>query len=120
MAEKAISINVKQNSVIPHSEINAIVTVNYQGRFDGIQVNTYVTGTNEQIHFVNIDGKPISLFARLFVSKDEMGTKNFFNFTAKIEQTNLPKQTSVRFRVAIIQEHKEIASDVILVPVAQV
>lgn len=120
MAEKAITISVNQNSVVPQSEINGIVTVNYQGRFDGVQVNTYITGTNEQVHFVNIDGKPISLFARLFVSRDEMGTKNFFNFTAKIEQTNLSKQTSIRFRVAMIQEHKEIASDVIVVPVAQV
>ena len=118
MAEKAIRISVKQNSVIPQSDIDVIVTVNYRGRFDGVQVNTYVTGTNDQVHFVNIDGKPISLFVRLFVSKDAMGKKNSFNFTARVEQTNLPKQTSIRFRAAIIQEHKEIESDVTLVPLS--
>lgn len=120
MAEKAIRISIKQNSVIPQSDINGTVAVNYQGRFDGVQVNTYITGTNDQVHFVNIDGKPISLLVRLFVSRNEMGEKNYFNFTARVEQTNLPKQTSIRFRAAIIQEHKEIESDVILVPVAPV
>ena len=117
---KAIKISVKQNNIIPRSDINGTVTVNYRGRFDGVQVNTYITGTNEQVHFVNVDGKTISLFVRLFVSRDEMGEKNSFDFTARVEQTNLPKQTSIRFRAAIIQEHKEIESDVILVPVAQV
>jgi len=119
VAEKAIRISIKQNSIIPQSDINGTVTVNYRGRFDGVQVNTYITGTNEQVHFVNVDGKPISLFVRLFVSKDAIGNKNFFNFTARVEQANLPKQTSIRFRAAIIQEHKEIESDVIVVPVAQ-
>ena len=118
MAEKAIKINVKQSSIIPRSDINGTVTVNYQGRFDGVQVNTYVTGTNEQVHFINLDGKKISLCVRLFVSRNEMSEKSSFNFTARMEQTNLPKQTSIRFRAAIIQEHKEIESDIIFVPVA--
>lgn len=118
VAEKAIRIRIKQDSVVPQSDINGTVTVNYQGRFDGVQVNTYITGTNEQVHFVNIDGKEISLFVRLFVSRKEMGKNNSFSFTARVEQTNLPKQTSIRFRAAIIQEHKEIESDVILMPVA--
>jgi len=120
VAEKAIRINVKQNNVTPRSDINGTVTVNYHGRYDGVQVNTYITGTNEQVHFVSIDGKPISLLVRLFVSRDAMGEKNSFNFTARIEQTNLPKQSSIRFRAAIIQEHKEIESDVIFVPIVQV
>ena len=118
MAEKAIRISVKQNSVIPQSDINGTVTVNHRGRFDGVQVNTHITGTNEQVHFVDVDGKKISLFVRLFISRNEIGEKNSFNFTARVEQTNLPKQTNIRFRAAIIQEHKEIESDVILVPVA--
>jgi hypothetical protein len=117
VAEKAIRISIKQNSIVPRSDINGTVTVNYRGRFDGVQVNTYITGTNEQVHFINVDGKPISFFVRLFVNRDEMGEKSSFNFAARIEQTNLPKQTSIRFRAAIIQEHKEVESDLVLVPV---
>ncbi len=117
MAEKAIRINVTQKSVVPQSDINGTVTVNYPGRFDGVQVNTYIIGTNEHVHFVNIDGKPFSLFSRLFVSRNEIGEKNHFNFTARVEQSNLPKQTRIRFRAAIIQEHKEIEDDIIFVPV---
>ncbi len=117
MAEKAIRISVKQNNIIPQSDIDGNVTVNYPGRFDGVQVNTYITGTNEHVQFVSVDGKRISMFVRLFVGKEEMGEKNSFNFVARLEQTNLPKQTRIRFRAAIIQQHKEVESDVIFVPV---
>ncbi len=118
VAEKAIKISIKQNNIIPQSDIDGSVTINYSGRFDGVQVNTYVTGTNEHVQFVSIDGKKISLHVRLFVSKEEIGEKNSFNFVARLEQTNLPKQTNIRFRVAIIQQHKEVESDVIFVPLA--
>ena len=117
MVEKAIKIGVKQTSIVPQSDIDGTVTINYRGRFDGVQVNTYVTGTSEQAQFVSIDGKKISLFVRLFVSKNEIGEKNSFNFIARLEQTKLPKQTSIRFRAAIIEQHKEVESDVIFVPV---
>ena len=116
MASKAVEINIEQKIVKPQSNINGIVKINYAGRFDGVQINTYITGTNDQVHFVNVDEKTVSLFARLFVERNEIGEKNSFNFTAKVERINLQKHTSIRFRAAIIQEHKEIASDVITVP----
>ncbi|MFQ5969364.1 MAG: hypothetical protein ACE5J2_02570 [Nitrososphaerales archaeon] len=116
MADKEIEINREQKSIKPQSNINATVTIKYTGRFDGVQVNAYITGTNEQVHFVNVDGKMVSLFGRLFVERNEFGEKNSFNFTAKVEGINLQKHTTIRFRAAIIQEHKEIASDVIAVP----
>jgi hypothetical protein len=120
VVQKAIKISVKQNKIIPQSDVNGNVNVNYHGRFDGVQVNTYITGTNEQLRFVSVDGRPISLYARLFVSRNELCEKNSFNFTARIEQANIPSQTSIRFRAALIQEHKEIESDLILVPVTPV
>lgn len=118
MVEKAIRISITQKSIVPGSDINGTVTLNYPGRFDGVQVNTYIVGTNEHVHFVNVNGRPISIFSRLFVSRNEIGEKNYFNFTAMVEQPNLPKQTRIRFRAAIIQEHKEIEGDIIFVPVA--
>ncbi len=120
MGQKAIKISVEQKNIIPQSDIKGNVTVNYHARFDGVQVNTYITGTNEQLRFVSVDGRPISLHARLFVGRNELGEKNSFSFTARIEQANIPSQTSIRFRAAIIQEHKEIESDLILVPVTPV
>lgn len=118
MAEKAVRISLGQGSVIAGSDFNGAVTVNYQGRFDGVQINTYVIGTNEQVRFVNIDGKTISIPARLYVGRKEMGEKDSFEFKARIEWKDLPKETRIRFRAAIIQEHKEIESDVVLVPVS--
>lgn len=121
MAGKAIRISLEQSSVILGSDFNGAVTVNYQGRFDGVQINTYVIGTNEQVRFVDLDGRTISIPARLYVGRKEMtGEKDSFEFKARIEwgRKDLPKDTRIRFRAAIIQEHKEIESDIVLVPVS--
>tara|TARA_Y100000780_G_C13682381_1_gene416502 strand:- start:727 stop:1110 length:384 start_codon:yes stop_codon:yes gene_type:complete len=109
---KEIQIIMDQNSVIIGSDITGAVTVNYNGRFDGIQVNTYVTGTSDQVFFTNVDGKTTSLLTRLYMSKDSIGDKKSFRFTARVEKI-LYKEARIRFRAAIIQEHKEIVSDTV-------
>ena len=111
---KEIQIIMDQNTAIVGSDITGTVTVNYDGRFDGIQVNTYVTGTSDQILFTNIDGKTTSLLTRLYVSKDAIRDKRSFRFTARVEKSS-QKEARIRFRIAIIQEHKEIVSDTVFV-----
>ncbi|MFQ5920458.1 MAG: hypothetical protein ACE5JV_00385 [Nitrososphaerales archaeon] len=124
MGEKSIRISVEQvdddDGSGAGSDINGTVHLNYRDRFDGVQVNTYVTGAaNEQLHFVSMDGKTISILARLYVSRNEIGEKEAFRFTARLDRKKeeLPKGTKIRLRAAIIQEHKEVESDTILVPV---
>ncbi len=43
---KEIQIIMDQDITVAGSDITGTVTINYGGRFDGIQVNTYVTGAN--------------------------------------------------------------------------
>ncbi len=111
-------ISLEQDSIVPETDFSGTVTVNYNGRFDGVQINTYVTDTNEQVLFVEMNGRPISTPARLYVSRNEMAEKNSFSFKARIARKDFPKNAGVRLRAAIIQEHKEVESDMLLVPVS--
>lgn len=99
---KPITIEVKDGD-----EIEGFVTINYNGRFDGVQINTYVLGSKELIEFVAFDDKSISIPTRLYVPKNDI-KDNQFRFRVITKNT---KGKKIRFRAAIIQEHKEIESD---------
>ena len=101
------SLNIK-----PHIEIKGKIHVNYSGRYDGIVVNTQILNSNQLIVYKSYNGKAISQnLSRLFINKNDM-PQNIAEFTAMIEFE--PSQThDVKFRVSIIQEHKEIESDIV-------
>lgn len=115
---KEIEIHVDQKSRDATSDITGNVTVHYDGRFDGVQMNTYLTGGSGQVIFVELNGKKISLQTRLFISKDQLTSNNTFTFGVKVNSTDYSK-AKVRLRATIIQEHKEVASDVVFIPLNQ-
>jgi hypothetical protein len=80
-----------------------------------VQVNTYITGANDQVLFTDLNGKVVSLPTRLYVDKDAIGEDRSFRFKARVERSS-QKETKIRFRAAIIQEHKEVVSDTVFVP----
>ncbi|GIU70666.1 MAG: hypothetical protein KatS3mg003_0145 [Candidatus Nitrosocaldaceae archaeon] len=100
---KPIDIDVKNDD----DEIEGYVKINYNGRYDGIQVNTYVLGGKELVEFIALNDKEISMPTRLYVPKNEI-VNNQFSFRAVANNT---RGKRIRFRAAIIQEHKEIESD---------
>jgi len=110
---REIQIIMDQNSFVG-STITGIVLINYEGRFDGIQVNAYITGASDQVLFTNVDGKTITPSTRLYAGKEALIEKSL-RFTAKIEQSS-KNEAKLRLRAAIIQEHKEIVSDTVFVP----
>lgn len=109
---KDIVLKLNETNISPHSEIKGHITVNYPGRYDGVVINTQILGTNELVVYRSYNGKKISQnVSRLFVSKDDM-KDNQIEFTASIEFT--PNEThEIKFRVSIIEQHKEIESDVV-------
>jgi hypothetical protein len=104
---KLNSKDIRQNS-----EITGTVTVSYPGRYDGVVVNTTILDSNEHIIYKSYNQKKISQHvSRLFINKDTM-PENKAEFTATIEFE--PKQEhEVKFRVSIIEQHKEIESKII-------
>jgi len=109
---KDIELKLDNLNIIPNSEIRGKIYVRYPGRYDGIVINTQILNSNQLIVYKSFNDKPISQnLSRLFISKENM-TENMAEFTAVIEFK--PSELhDVKFRVSIIQEHKEIESDVL-------
>ena len=110
MADIDFKINSKE--IRPNSEIKGTVSVSYPGRYDGVVINTQILDSNEHIIYKSYNGKKISQnVARLFINRDVM-PKNKAEFTAIIKFE--PKQEhEVKFRTSIIEQHKEIESQII-------
>jgi len=109
---KDVEIKIENLNIKPHTEIKGKIQVSYSGRYDGVVVNTQILNSNQLIIYKSYNGKAISQnLSRLFINKNDM-PQNMVEFTATIEFE--PSQThDVKFRVSIIQEHKEIESDIV-------
>jgi len=107
-----IDFKLNSTNIHPNSEIKGIISVAYPGRYDGIVINTQILDSNEHIVYKSYNGKNISQnVARLFINKDVM-PENKAEFTALIKFE--PKQEyEIKFRASIIEQHKEIESQII-------
>ena len=109
---KDIELKLKTDSIHPNVEIEGTIQVNYPGRYDGVVINTQILNSNELITYKSYNGKKISQnVSRLFIAKDNI-IENKIDFSALIDFE--PKEThEVKFRASIIEQHKEIESDVV-------
>ena len=109
---KDVELKLENSNIFPNNEIRGKIEVRYQGRYDGIVINTQILNSDELIIYKSYNGIPISQnLSRLFISKDNM-PENKAEFTAVIE-FKPSEPHDVKFRVSIIQEHKEIESDIL-------
>jgi hypothetical protein len=109
---KDIDLKLENLTFKPHEIIKGKIQVNYSGRYDGVVVNSQILGSNHLIVYRSYNSKSISQnLSRLFINKNDM-PQNIVEFTASIEFE--PKDIhEIKFRASIIQEHKEIESDVV-------
>ncbi len=109
---KDLEFELDSTDIHPNSEIKGIISVSYPGRYDGVVINTQIFDSNEHIIYKSYNGKKISQnVSRLFINKDVM-PENKAEFTAIINFE--PEQEhEIKFRVSIIEQHKEIESQII-------
>ncbi|HXG73951.1 MAG: hypothetical protein QW177_08135 [Candidatus Nitrosotenuis sp.] len=109
---KDIEITLESNEIKPNSEFRGVIRVNYAGRYDSVVLNAQILDSNELMLFTSCNGKKLnSRSSRLFVSRDVM-PQNVAEFTAMI--TFVPqKKHDIKFRASIIEQHKEVESDVL-------
>ena len=109
---KDLEFKLNSIEIYPNSEIKGTIAVSYPGRYDGVVINTTILDSNEHIIYKSYNGKKISQnVSRLFINKDVM-PENKAEFTAIINfQPN--QEHEVKFRVSIIEQHKEIESQII-------
>ena len=109
---KDLEFKLNSTDIHPNSEIIGTISVSYPGRYDGVVVNTTILDSNEHIIYKSYNEKKISQnVSRLFINKDVM-PENKAEFTAIIN-FEASQEYEVKFRVSIIEQHKEIESQII-------
>jgi hypothetical protein len=114
-AQKDVLISLAENSIIAGNDLHGTIVINYSGRFDSVVINSQIENSNDIFSYTNLNGKNIKHpYARLSIFKSELVGRNTINFTATTN--HVPAEgnefTTAKFRVSIIQEHKEVVSDV--------
>lgn len=93
-------------------EFSGTIRVAYSGNYDSVVLNTQVLDSNELMLFTSLNDKKISSrSSRLFISRDVM-LDGIVRFSGIITFDPLKKH-DVKFRASIIEQHKEIESDVV-------
>ena len=107
---KYIELKLNNENIKPRVEIKGYITVNFPGRYDGVVVNIQILDSNNLVVYKSYNGVQISQnVSRLFISKDSMPNDKA-EFTAIIDF--IPEQShDVKFRVSIIEQHKEVESE---------
>jgi hypothetical protein len=111
-ANKEVSISVAENSVAAGQELHGSVVINYLGRYDTVVLNSQIENSNDVFSYTNLNGTEIKYpYARLSIFKSELAGKNTIDFIATTSHVPVGEFSNVKFRVSIIQEHKEVVSD---------
>lgn len=112
-AQKDISLSLAESSVAAGEDLHGMVTVNYSGRFDSLVINSQIENSSDVFSYSLLNGKKIKHpYARLSIFRTELGGITAIEFTATTSHIPTGDHSSVKFRVSIIQEHKEVASDI--------
>jgi hypothetical protein len=111
--QKQVSISLAESSVAAGEDLHGTVIISYPGRFDSLVINSQIENSSEVFSYVNLNGKKIKHpYARLSIFKAELGGRATIEFTAITSHVPAGDHSNVKFRVSIIQEHKEVASDI--------
>jgi hypothetical protein len=113
-SDKQIVLSLSEDTVVAGQELHGKVVINYSGRFDSLVINSQIENSSDVFSYNFLNGKKINHpYARLSIFKTELGGKNPVEFTATTKHVPTSGHSSVKFRVSLIQEHKEIFSDVV-------
>ncbi len=109
---KDIEFSLNSKEIHPNSKIKGTIAVSYPGRYDGVVINTTILDSNEHIIYKSYNGKKISQnVSRLFINRNVMpDDKAEFTAVISFEPT---QEHEIKFRASIIEQHKEIESQII-------
>lgn len=113
-AQKDVSISLAESSIVAGNDLHGTVVINYSGRFDSVVINSQIENSSDVFSYTSINGKNVRHpYARLSIFKSELAGRNTIDFTATTNHVPAEGEyTNVKFRVSIIQEHKEVVSEV--------
>lgn len=108
-----ISIELTEEHVTPGDDIHGTIILSYDSRYDTVVINSQIEDSSGAFEFIEINGRKIDYpYPRLSIFEKDISGQKRITFTAKTNHIPREISTKVKFRVSIIQEHKEIASDI--------
>jgi len=111
--KKDVSISLAESSITSEKDLHGTLVINYPGRFDSVVIDSQIENSSDVFSYTNLNGKNIKHpYARLSIFKSELGGSTTINFTATTNHVPAGEYSNVKFRVSIIQEHKEVVSDI--------
>jgi hypothetical protein len=112
-ANHPISIELTEEQAISGQDIHGTINLTYDSRYDTIVINSQIEDSSGTFEFVELNGKKIDYpYPRFSIFEKEIEGQKKITFTARTNHIPRDASAKVKFRVSIIQEHKEIASDV--------
>jgi hypothetical protein len=112
-AQKEVSISLAETSIVAGNDLHGVVVINYSERFDSVVINSQIENSSDIFSYTNLNGKNIKHpYARLSIFRSELAGSTIINFTATTNHVPSGEYSNVKFRVSIIQEHKEVVSDI--------
>jgi hypothetical protein len=109
---RPVSIALLEDQVPRGSDVRGIIRLSYEFRFDTVVINSQVEDSNDTFEYVELNGKKINYpYARMPILEKEISGLKELVFVARTNHVPTNPFSKGKFRVSIIQEHKEIASD---------
>jgi hypothetical protein len=102
-----------EEQVTSGQDIHGTINLAYASRYDTIVINSQIEDSSGSFEFVELNGKKIDYpYPRLSVFEKDISGLKKMTFTARTKHVPRNASAKVKFRVSVIQEHKEIASDI--------
>jgi hypothetical protein len=116
--ENEVSIKLAENEIMPGQEIHGTISISYPNRFDSVVINSQIVDSRDIFNYTSINGKKINYqYARLSIFKADLRDSRKLEFTAVTSHKPGDGYSNAKFRVAIVQEHKEVASALVFVKI---
>ncbi|MGN6623747.1 MAG: hypothetical protein ACTHKK_06370 [Candidatus Nitrosocosmicus sp.] len=110
---KYIELQIAEKENDGKYEVDGTVIVNYTGRFDSISINSQIEDSSDVFTYTEVDDKKINHpYARLSIFKKDVKDPKIIKFKSYTNHNPINTESNVKFRTTLIQEHKEIASDI--------
>ena len=115
---KELFLTIEEKEIHPNEEIHGRIQVNYNGRFDSIVINSQIENSNDICNYIELNGNKINHpYARLSIYKKDLEEKRIIDFIAFTSHVPKNEVSKVKFRISIIQEHKEVANDILILKI---
>lgn len=111
--QNMINLSFEKDEAQSGQALVGTVSIIYEGRFDSISINSQIEDSSDVFSYIELQGKKVHYpYARLSIMKKEIINPKDIKFKV-FTQHEPDNDTSIaKFRVTLIQEHKEIGSDV--------